>query len=603
MSLFNRRSLALWLLVLLACAPLLLFAYLGLHSRMIHDDFGVAARGLNEGVWDGFVRYYQNWTSAYSSIPLRLALARYAVTLPPIFTTAMLMIGVLALYGLLSQVLDPFRLAGGRRAFALAGAVLALAVSVNAFYTPEPFYWYSANVQYGLPLVALLACLALAGWTLRRARSGAGLYGWAAVCGAICFLTAGASEMFLVFQAAFLLPLAVLSFAIAPVAYRRGLTIVAFFMLLATAAGALIQLASPGIWARAAVDAENYGQPIRSLPRLALVTLQVTFESVGRPESIAGFTLLCALGMALGLRSCAGDRLAPRSLSAAGFRRACWLGLAMQSLFLPVLWAHQSDLPLVLGRFGARYLVIIGLNLALLLLFSMALWRGRRLIALLDRSGRGPLLVAAGLLCAYLLLVAMTQLRSIDARASTYLFASALGMLLVLALLCGGTAADAFTRRLGMAALGLQVIAWLTVAALIGVTFIGHGFTSQRVFAGSACLQVSAGFFWGLWLGRLLASSAHGKAWRSFLVLGCLLTVTIIAGGIFFGQARLIPRMRAYASEWDARHATIISLRDAGQRHIQVAPLSFDLAKHIGMGTLSSAHLYYGLESLEESDH
>ncbi len=601
MSRLNRKSMAIWLLTVMACLPLLLYAWLGLHSRMIHDDFGVAARGLNQGVWDGLVTYYQNWTSAYSSITLRLALAPYAVELPPVFTTAVALIGLLGMYWLLSQVLAEFPLAGGRRACALAGAALAMAATINAFYTPEPFYWYSANLQYSLPLVGLLVCLALAGWTLRSARGRGRELGWAAVCGLICFLTAGASEMFLVFQAAFLLPLAALAFAIAPKAWRRRLRIVALCMLLATALGALIQLSSPGIWKRAAADAENYSQPIRSLPELALVTLQITYESAGRPEVIAGFTLLCAFGMALGWQSTDGSSSAARPLSAASLRRAIWLGLAIQSLFLPVLWAHHSDLPIVFGRFGARYLIVICLNLTLLLLFCLALWLGRRLLAALERDDRGWPLVCGGLLLACLLLIAMTQLRSIDARASTYLFASALGMLMMLALLCDPALADG-GARLGMAAMGLLIIAWLTIAALICVTFIGHGFTSPRIMAGSACLQVAAGFFWGFWLARLLASSAHGKAWRKPITLGCLLVIATIAGGIFFGQARLIPKMRAYASEWDARHARIIALRDGGQTHIQVAPLSFDLADHIGMGTLSSAHLYYGLESLVESE-
>ena len=593
----KRDTAAAWLLSGLACLPLLLYATLGWHTRLIHDDFHYAAIGLEKGAWGGLLHYYQHWTSGYSSVLFKTALAAHAVILPPIVTSLVVLLGALGSYTLLRQCCALLRL-DLQRPPALGIASLLVAAAINAFYTLEPFYWYAANIQYTVPLVCLLLCLGLALSTARDAGSGRRLRWGSLVCGTACFLTAGASEMFLVFQLAFLLPLAGLAYVIAPAGRRRSLSIVALAMLLASLLSALVQLASPGIWNRAARDALNYAPPIRHLPALAEITLRMTFESIGRPEVIAGFSLLCALGLALGMRTGHGRHDRRDGLWLIAVRRAALAGLGLQLAFLPLLWAHQSDAPLVLGRFGASYMLVIATNLALILAL-LGLWRWHRAFA--GRLGFAGL--ASLLLLAYLLLIAMTQVRSIDARASTYLFASGLGMLLMLALLGGAGRADHDTRRLSLAALGLLLTAWLTVAALICVTFIGHGFSSLRIMAGPALLQVSAGLVCGFHLGRLIKLSSDGKRWLSTVRAGSLLTAAVIAGGIFLGQAQLLPRMQSYALEWDARHAEILALRDSGETHIVVAPLSFDLADYIGMGTLRSADMYYGVESLGEQEH
>ena len=298
----KRDTGAVWLLSGLACLPLLLYATLGWHTRLIHDDFHYAAIGLEKGAWGGLLHYYQHWTSGYSSVLFKTALAAHAVYLPPIVTSLVVLLGALGSAWLIRQCCALLSL-DLPRPLALGSASLLVAAAINAFYTLEPFYWYAANIQYTVPLVCLLLCLGLALSTARGAGSGRRLRWGSLVCGAACFLTAGASEMFLVFQLAFLLPLAGLAYVIAPAGRRRSLSIVALAMLLASLLSALVQLASPGIWNRAARDALNYAPPIRHLPALAEITLRMTFESIGRPEVIAGYSLLCSLGLALGMRT------------------------------------------------------------------------------------------------------------------------------------------------------------------------------------------------------------------------------------------------------------------------------------------------------------
>ena len=590
-----------WTLFALASAPLLLFAYLGSHSRMIHDDFGVAAVGLDLGTWHGLVHYYNRWTSAYSSIFLRLSLAEHAVTLPPLVPLVIIAIGLLGLYWLLSQVFRRLQLTGPRRIYALAAACLALVAAINAFYTLESFYWYSASVQYTLPLVFLIVCLALATWTIDkwfpyRAR----LIWEPGACALICFLTAGASEMFLVFQATFLTLLSVLALTVIKGQRRRVVVIVAGAMLLATAIGLLVQLSSSGIWNRMEADAANYQPPIRSLSQLAVITAQITFESVGRQEVIAGFALLFGVGIYLGLQAGTPAETLAARWAPARLTRALASGLVLQGAFVPILWAHLSDSAQFFGRYSSSYVIVLAINSALLLALLLALWQRRRFATALSDHARGQAIVAGFLLLAFLMLVALTQVRSIDARASTYLFASALGMLFMLAVLWRPELRDCGTRALERASVGTLVIAWVTIAALICVTFLGHGFTSHRMMAGPALLQVIAGLFCGLYLGTLLKAAATGQT--RLLAAGGLLLALALGGGIFLGQARLVPDFQAYAREWDARHESIIAQRDGGLTQIEVAPLSFDLADYIGMGTLRFADQFYGVESIEIVD-
>ena len=590
-----------WLLLVLASAPLLLFAYLGSNSRMIHDDFGVSAVGLQQGVWDGLVHYYNRWTSAYSSIILRLSLADYAVTLPPLIPLVVIAIGLLGLYWLLSQIFRHAQLGGPRRLYALAASALALAAAINAFYTPESFFWYSANVQYTLPLVCLIVCLALAAWTIDKWPLCKQRLTWgASACALISFLTAGASEMFLVFQATFLMLLAALALRVVGGQRRRALATVAGAMLIATAIGLLAQLSSPGIWNRMDADAANYRPPIRSLAQLAATTAGISFESVGRQEVIAGFSLLVGLGISLGMQAkTPPDKPAPGSVGNRVSRSAL-TGLAVQLLFLPILWAHLSDSPQFLGRYSSSYMIVLAINAALLFVFLLTLWQRRRLTAALKAQERGLTAVSGSLLMAFLILATITQVRSIDARASTYLFVTALGMLGMLAILWRPELPDCGTRALERAAAGALIIAWVTIAALICVTFSGHGFTSHRMMAGPALLQVVAGLFWGFYLGCLIKPSVPAQA--RLLAAGGLIVALVVGGGIFLGQARLVPDFQTYAREWDARHESILAQRDSGLKHVEVAPLSFDLADYIGMGTLRFADQYYGVESIEIVD-
>ena len=589
-------------LLVLSLLPVSLFAYMGLHTRLIHDDFGYTAIGRELGAWETMVFYYNEWSPAYSTVYIKAALSSLGVLLPPLSIALIIGLWMLGFYLLSREAIALLRLQGRRWLIALAGAALLAAAAINAFYSPQSFYWFSSNMTYTLPLGAVAGCLALASWVLKRSDDSARLIAGAAICALIMFLTAGAAEMYVVFQFVFLTLLAALALAVVEERKRRALAIIAAAMLLATLLGLVIQVTSPGVAARAAADAERYSPPVTSLFLLLSLTAQLTFESVGRPTAFAGFVLMLSAGMYTAL-SAFPPPATPRSeISGGRVTAAALLGLSLQLGLLPIMLAHKSDSPLLLGRYSLSYVMALALHAALLLTFAVAFWRRRQLQLALSRRRRALPAVSAAIMLAFALLFALTQIRRIDARASTYLFVSALSLLAILALLWQGGAVDRRTRMLGVVALAIPLIAWLTIAALYCVTFIGHGFTADRIMSGPAWLQVLSGLVWGLYLGCLFKSSPYAvdsrRTWERWLVIGSLTLAIVVGGGIFLGQSRLLPKLQTYATEWDARHAYIIEQRDSGSSHITVQPLSFDLADYLGLGTVRSAERFYGLESI-----
>ena len=589
-------------LLALALAPVLMFAYMGQHTRLIHDDFFYTAKGRELGAWDTMLHFYNQWSPAYTTVYIKAALSSLGELLPPLSTLLIVGLWMLGFYLLMREAIALLGLEGPRRLIALSGAALLAAAAINAFYSPQSFYWFSSNMTYTLPLGALAGCLALGICLLKRSANSTILYLGAAVCALIMFLTAGAAEMYVVFQFVFLAALAALAIAVADKQKRRALAIIAAAMLLATALSLVIQVTSPGVANRIEADAERYRPPVKSLSLLATLTIQLTFESIGRPDSFAGFVLLLAAGLFTALATSKPAATSTTELPGGRLAVALSLGLAAQLVFLPIMLAHKSDSAQLLGRYSPSYLMALALHMSLLFAFVAACWQRRWLQRLLERRRHGLPIVSTVILLAFILLFALTQVRRIDSRASTYLFVSALSLLVILALLWQGREADGRVKTLGIVALSSLAIAWLTIAAQYCVTFIGHGFTADRIMSGSAWLQVLSGMVWGVYVGYLVKSSPFADdiplIWRRWLAIGCLVVAIVVGGGIFRGHKRLVPQLQIYAAEWDARHAYIIGQRQSGREHIRVEPLSFDLADYLGLGTLRSAEQYYGVDTI-----
>ena len=103
MSRLARRETALvWLTVAFLSLPALLFAYLGLSSRLMGDDFGLFATALHLGGWHNFSYWWNGWYSSYTFILFNDALAplgpEYIAQAFPAINIALWMTGLSWLY-------------------------------------------------------------------------------------------------------------------------------------------------------------------------------------------------------------------------------------------------------------------------------------------------------------------------------------------------------------------------------------------------------------------------------------------------------------------------------------------------------------------------
>ena len=597
---FKRSSILQALMVVLALTPAALFAYLGQFSRLKSDDYCTVARGQELGAWDYMTYKLDEWAGSYANWFFKGAVAPLDIMAVRIMPALIAVLWLIGLLWLIDEGLTHLKISHSRRPLAIALAALGVAGAINGSHEPQAFYWYAASTHYTLPLALLTIYLALTVWLAKRTR----LPAWGLVAGGLlCFITAGASEMFLVFQLTFLTLCLLACFVWRRPAYARVLGV----GWLAALVGLMIQLNAPGVALRAAWIDDFFGRPDRSLSALLSKTFEETLKALGHPPIFAGFVLLLAVGLLTALFACRPQKTLKTLKSVELVPSAWWLGLIFQLLWLPLLWSHASDAPQFLGRFSLRYMVVIGLNLIFILGFAVLLWQRKRINAYLQRHERGLPIFCNGLLLIFVFLFALTQLGGIYYRAASWLLMTALMFLGLLCWQLSSFLPGAKTGKIGLLALILLVMGLVCTAAVVGAAVFGRGYAASRILAPSNSLLTLSGLSWGFFLGCLL-KYLPGQVWINWLKLASLATAFIIGLGIVLGQAALVPDFQRYAQEWDARHFDIIAQRDRGQTSIETAPLSYDLAEYAGVTTLARdptnrcAKRYYGVESIAVID-
>ena len=603
LTVFKRNSIFLWLMAALALTPALLYAYLGQFSRLRSDDYCVVAFGQELGAW-GYMMYERDtWAGSYANWFLKGALAPLDILAVRIMPALIVILWLVGLFWLVDEGLTHLKISHSRRPLALVIAALGVAGAINGSYMPQSLYWYSSSVKYVLPSALLTIYLALTVWLAKRTR----LPAWGIMAGAaLYFITAGASEMFLVFQLIFLLGCLLASLAWRRHAYARIFGV----GWLAALVGLMIQLNAPGVALRAAWIDNLLERTDRSLSALLSRTFEETLKALGHPPIFAGFVLLLAVGLLMTLFACRPQKTLKTLKSVKLVSPALWLCLMFQLFWLPILWSHSSDAPQFLDRFSPRYMVVIGLNLIFISGFAVLLWQRKRINAYLQKRENGLPIFCNGLLLIFVFLFALTQLGSIYYRAASWLLMTALMFLGLLCWQLSSLLSSAKTRKIGLLALCSLGIGLACTAAVAGAAVFGRGYAASRILAPGNSLLMLSGLAWGFFLGCLLKHlpSQYGQAWITRLKLASLATAFIIGLGIVLGQVALAPDFQRYAQEWDARHLDIIAQRDRGQTAIETAPLSYDLAEYVGLTTLARdptnrcAKGYYGVESIAVID-
>ena len=294
---------AAWLVAALALAPVALFAYLGLFSRMMGDDWGHFATAQQLGGADYFDFWWAQRYSSYTYILLHKALAPLGPEyMPPIFPAIIIALWLLSLVWLVASVMRALRIKRNRWPVSIALAALLLTTTLNSLYTWESIYWYSASVRYALPVALFLLYIAFAIDRASRART-TGRTVAAALGGAVlCFLNAGFSEMQLVIQLVFLPCLLAGLFAFMAGRARGRMPPLIAAGWFGSVISLLLQLTSPAISTRMH-DGASLGErvPLRSLGALAAETVETVIAYLGDAGTIAGFTLMMLLGLTMAL--------------------------------------------------------------------------------------------------------------------------------------------------------------------------------------------------------------------------------------------------------------------------------------------------------------
>ena len=365
------------LFVALSLLPLLLFVYLSSHSRLMADDLCIFATGRDLGPLQNVSHWREiNYGSYSDSLLLSLAipLGTASAALTGSITAALWFAGLGWLVWNRLQAFGEIRF---RRALAIAITAMTLGATINGFASMQSFYWFIATLRYTLPLALLTLYLAALLKIVPSLRDRPRLLGAAAASALICFLNAGFSEGYVVFQLTFMTLLIILVSVFPRLGrLRRPGQAMILAGWLASLVGFLVQLSAPGVAARRlSVEQNPHLRPARQLGDLAERTLAETIDVATDPEAFAGFILMLAVGLLVALAHSSTQPRTENPAPSRFSRRPLVFGLVGQLLMVPLLWMHTSDFPQVLGRFSWGYAAVAAINVVLILFTIALLWQ------------------------------------------------------------------------------------------------------------------------------------------------------------------------------------------------------------------------------------
>ena len=315
----------------------------------------------NIGAWSSVVHWWQSWNASYSvNILHSLLVWLGAPAIVPIIPTIIIVLWILGLTWVISLILRELQVLRNRLPISVALAALALAATINAFYTLESIYWYSASARYAFPVGILAIILAATFEFAGRRHSRRSFTVAMLLAAATCFINAGFSEMQMTFQLLYLsLSLGAICLYIQR-SRRRALLILVFSGLVGTVVSAIIQLTAPGTAYRMAnADVVLWAHPVRLLPDLIDRTLNLTLQYIGHQEAFAGFMLLFGVGLCATMTLYRPKpRLPEYKLHVLPVSPFLFV-LITQLIFVPLLWTHLSDTRQFFGRFSPAFMSLV----------------------------------------------------------------------------------------------------------------------------------------------------------------------------------------------------------------------------------------------------
>ncbi len=605
-TLLNER-LARIVLLLLSLIPLLLFAYLGSHTRMMADDYCHLHQASDRGLLQSVAFWRSSWNGGYTYYLVLGSLAPLGTSAPAVFPALTIAVWLVALSALIFQACALARLRLLSRLSAVTAAAVIIAFSVNAFFSPQSLYYYAASARHTLPIAGITAYFALLAMLCRRRDSAPPTaLALTAAGSVISFFNAGLGETFALFQV-----LGVGSACLASIVlvdrtknWRCNLYLVAG--LLATIASLIVMATAPGNANRMGALEATTSRQNRDIFALASVTLETAFFYLRDPELMKGFAAALGLGLVLML-----DRHRPATpektfLPGVSLARGPLLfALALQLLCLPLLLGQTSDDPRVLGRYSPGYSAVLMANLGLIVSIALLASIRSRASQFLARHPGSSARLGALLLLALLLATALTQIRGVDWRVSTYLYLTLWALLISLYWQWSYSLPRSLARPAWIAILTSSAVACLATLQIIAFGYYFSGTVWSRILSFVPYLFILLGLIWAVFIGNAITclgrSSRFAAATTLSLKFASLIVVLVIGLGFFLEHARLIPSFQQYSAQWSARDQQIIEDRERGQRTVFVAPLSFDLERYVGIDKLHKVgcpKLYYDVDAI-----
>ena len=565
------------LIVLLALAPVFLFAYLGQFSRHISDLDCPIATIRNMGFWDGW-RYLAGVVGRDTNFLLVAVIAPLDTLVPVITPLAMIATLLVGWHWLVWQGLALLKISHARRALslAIAACIVTSTVYVANQYTWELLYHWSVIMTYLIPFALFILYMALTVWMGQRLgknrRSALGVEIIAGgLSGLICFIIGGFSEPHAVAQLFILTLCLLLLFALVERSVRAPYALLCGAGWLGTAVSLIAQLRSPGIAYRTEDVLAKRGAPDLSVEVVAPKIFGWIVEHLTHPGVLTGFIMLLGVGLLVTLVKYK-PRMSGKASRTFEFPAfVLWLGLAVHLLVLP--WHGFLQSRLNASAEDGRVMLI--LNVLFIAVFLMMLWQRRRINAWLRKRGSGLLffgwVVAA--VFAFVLLFDLTQTRFLYFYSAVYLLLGGLVFLGVLACLPTGW----LERRLGLLAYSPYVLGCvLIVVIVVMISLSAQGFADSRTLLAGACLLVLSGLVWGVYIGVLAKHylALADRPWAEApLKLVSAAAVAVIAFSIMQGQVADIPDWQNFARVWDANHQKILAAVQEGKGRVEVSPL------------------------------
>ena len=560
-----------WLMVALALAPIVLYAYLGQFTRLTSIDNCHIATARDRGIWGSYLKLYTTDGGRYSSYMLNSIIAPLDTLLPRITLLAAIIIWLIGWYWLIFQGLGFLKIDRSRPALALAIAALTVAAAINAFfhYDFETFHHYAVVISYTLPIALFTVYMALTVWMAPRLKKNRRWALGLAASGLMCFIVAGFVEAHVVFQLSILAFGLLASFALLHNPLRNRYIVAFGVGGLASLASLIIQLIGPGVAVRRATDLNRQGP----IDQSAIVpkTLAYGLEHIMNPEVFMGFVMLIGLGLLVTLVKYQPPAQSKASKSFKLTSPALWLCLIFHLICLPLLWGHTGN-PYAFDVPASDDMGMIILNILFIFSFLAMLWGRKRINGWLQKHDPGPLFLGwlAAVVCILVVLFALTQPNELYFHASLYLSTSALAFLGLLA----SMPANPKHRKIELLAFGSYGLGW---AFILAIAFIWLNITPYfpfRVLAPGAYILVVSGLVWGGCVGYLAKHCLRSRpAAVKFLKLGSLAIALILAARIALWQIAVIPDYQNYARVWDDNHQKILDTVQEGKGAVEISPL------------------------------